>query len=91
LEVEPDVESTECLPLHQALRDWRRSVADGMGVPDYTVLPDLVLERIAEQRPRDRNSLRQIEGLGPRALAKWGDALLRLSGAVEPALLGISP
>ena len=64
-------QSTVCLPLHQALRDWRRSVADGMGVPDYTVLPDVVLERIAALRPRDRDGLRVIEGLGRRALAKW--------------------
>ncbi len=61
----------------------------GWGCPTTAVLPDAVLERIAEQRPRDRDSLRQIEGLGPRALAKWGDALLRLSGADEPTLLGI--
>ena len=79
LEVQPDAESTECLPLHQALRDWRRSVADGMGVPDYTVLPDVVLERIAALRPSDRDGLRVIEGLGPRALAKWGETLLSLS------------
>jgi superfamily II DNA helicase RecQ len=50
-----------------------------MGVPDYAVLPDAVLARIAQQRPQDRDGLRVIEGLGPRALAKWGDTLLSLS------------
>ena len=79
LETEPTAESSECPPLHQALRNWRRTVADGMGVPDYSVLPDAVLARIAQQRPQDRDGLRVIEGLGPRALAKWGDTLLSLS------------
>jgi superfamily II DNA helicase RecQ len=79
LEAEPSDQSPDCLPLHQALRDWRRTVADGMGVPDYAVLPDAVLARIAQQRPQDRDGLRVIEGLGPRALAKWGDTLLSLS------------
>jgi len=79
LETEPTAESSECPPLHQALRNWRRTVADGMGVPDYSVLPDAVLARIAQQRPQDRDALRVIEGLGPRALAKWGDTLLSLS------------
>ena len=52
------------------------------GADDYVVKPfelKEVLARIAEQRPQDRDGLRVIEGLGPRALAKWGDVIVRFS------------
>jgi superfamily II DNA helicase RecQ len=65
-------------PFHQVLRDWRTATALGLGVAEAGVLSDSVLARIAEFRPRNRESLRQIEGIGPRALAKWGEALLGL-------------
>jgi ATP-dependent DNA helicase RecQ len=88
LEIEVVEASVASHPLHETLRRWRSGVALGMGVPEYGVLPDVVLERIAEVRPRDRDALRRVEGLGPRALAKWGEALLQLCETGPPNGLG---
>lgn len=47
-----------------------------MGVPPYVVLPDAVLTTIVARRPASRPELARIPGLGPRALAKFGDTIL---------------
>ena len=51
-----------------------------MGVPAYTVLPDAALSSIATQRPSTRLELARVQGVGPRTLAKFGDALLDMTG-----------
>jgi ATP-dependent DNA helicase RecQ len=70
-------------PLSSALRQWRATVAREMGVPAYSVLPDSVLDTIAERRPSTVVELARIPGIGPRTLAKFSDELLRLSGERE--------
>jgi ATP-dependent DNA helicase RecQ len=63
-------------PAMEALVHWRAGVAREMGVPVYMVLPDSALKAIAEEQPRSRLDLARIRGVGPRTLAKFGDALL---------------
>jgi superfamily II DNA helicase RecQ len=63
-----------------ALESWRAGVAQEMGVAPYTVLGNSVLARIAERRPASRPELGGIPGVGPRTLAKFGDALLQIAG-----------
>jgi superfamily II DNA helicase RecQ len=65
-------------PLHLLLRQWRRDVAVQLGVPDLEVFTDAVLCRVARAHPRNRAELRLVEGVGPRALAKWGTNILAL-------------
>ncbi|MFL5537269.1 MAG: HRDC domain-containing protein, partial [Gemmatimonadales bacterium] len=67
-------------PLISVLQQWRAGVARDMGVPAYTVLPDSALSRIATQRPCTRLELAKVQGVGPRALAKFGDTLLEITG-----------
>jgi len=67
-------------PLVAALESWRAGVAQEMGVAPYTVLGNSVLARIAERRPASRPELGRIPGVGPRTLAKFGDALLQIAG-----------
>jgi ATP-dependent DNA helicase RecQ len=71
-QVEPD-------PILRSLEDWRTDVAKTMGVPPYAVCSDAVLRTVAKERPRSRLELASICGIGPRALAKFGDDLVRLS------------
>lgn len=89
LEALATVASTENLepidPLHGFLRLWRRDVAVRLGVPDLEVFTDAVLCRIAQARPRNRAELRLVEGVGPRALAKWGADLLALIAERRPS------
>nr|MBA3445028.1 ATP-dependent DNA helicase RecQ [Gemmatimonadales bacterium] len=59
-----------------ALEGWRAGVAQAMGVPAYTVLPDGVLHAVALARPQTRLDLARVRGIGPRTLAKFGDPLL---------------
>jgi ATP-dependent DNA helicase RecQ len=72
-------------PLQEALEQWRAGVAREMGVPAYAVLPDLALRAIAEDRPQTREELARIRGVGPRALAKFGDALLQIGQESDTA------
>ena len=67
-------------PLISVLQQWRSGVARDMGVPAYTILPDAALSSIAIQRPCTRLGLAKIQGIGPRALAKFGDTLLEITG-----------
>jgi superfamily II DNA helicase RecQ len=65
--------------VRSALQEWRSRVAGDMGVPPYTVLTDSVLDGISQARPVNRAELARVQGIGPRALAKFGDALLSIA------------
>lgn len=47
-----------------ALRNWRREIVQATGVNPLVVLPNHVLQRIAEERPEDAAALAGIAGLG---------------------------
>jgi ribonuclease D len=81
----PDQDSRSNDPAFSALEKWRAGVAREMGVPVYAIVSDAVLRAISEAQPKSRSELARIRGLGPRALAKFGDDLLRLiAGDNEP-------
>ncbi|MDE1714016.1 DNA helicase RecQ (plasmid) [Chromobacterium amazonense] len=62
--------------LWQALRRWRRQVADEHNVPTYAVFSDRTLRDLVEKRPDSLAGLQRIYGLGELKLARYGDALL---------------
>ncbi len=64
--------------LFGSLEHWRTAVAEAMGVPGYTVIPDAVLRSIADAKPQSRLDLARIKGVGPRTLAKFGHDLLSI-------------
>ena len=64
--------------LRGTLERWRDDVSRTMGVSAYQVLSDAALDALAAGEVRDRSSLARLPGVGPRALAKFGDELLRL-------------
>jgi ATP-dependent DNA helicase RecQ len=68
----------EMLPLMVSLQNWRTGVAQQMGIPAYLVLTDVTLRQVARHRPGTLNDLARIQGIGPRALAKFGACLLRI-------------
>jgi ATP-dependent DNA helicase RecQ len=78
--VEPESRSND--PVFGALENWRAGVAREIGMPAYAIIPDGVLRAISKAQPRSRSELARIPRLGPRALAKFGDDLLRL--VVQP-------
>jgi len=65
-----------------ALRSWRSEVARAAGVPAYVVFHDTTLAAVAEARPRDRDGLLALPGLGPLKVERYGADLLSLVASV---------
>jgi DNA helicase-2/ATP-dependent DNA helicase PcrA len=63
-------------PELEALRSWRDRVARAARVEADAVLPDHVLARIAETRPRDLTELGAIRGVGAILADRFGDDVL---------------
>ena len=76
--------AAEATPRRVALEAWRRRVARAAGVPEYVVLRNAALETLVTTEARDGAALAAVPGLGPRALVKHGEELLRLIAAHPP-------
>jgi ATP-dependent DNA helicase RecQ len=63
--------------LFERLRALRKRLADAEGVPAYIVFSDVTLRGMARQRPRTLDELRQVAGVGPVKLARYGEAFLQ--------------
>jgi DNA helicase II / ATP-dependent DNA helicase PcrA len=61
-----------------ALRTWRSQQARAADVPAYVIFHDRTLEALAATRPRTRDELLALPGLGPVKVSRYGDALLGL-------------
>jgi ATP-dependent DNA helicase RecQ len=62
---------------YQALRDWRRRVALARGVDPDVILPNAVLQTLAERNPQTPRDLEEVDGLGPWARETWGPEILQ--------------
>ncbi|MEW8026964.1 MAG: DNA helicase RecQ [Candidatus Thiodiazotropha sp.] len=62
----------------QALRNLRLELAQAQGVPAYVIFHDATLIEMAEKRPRDKQQLAMISGVGDHKLERYGDAFLSL-------------
>src|SRR5581483_8553474 len=63
-------------PLYEALATWRRERARSDEVPAYIVFPNKALAAIAGARPRSRQELAQVPGVGPVKVDRYGDDVL---------------
>lgn len=54
------------------LKNLRKSLADQAGVPPYVIFPDRSLREMAEMKPCDISSFRNITGVGDVKLDKYG-------------------
>lgn len=67
-------------PLFQALKVWRKNKATELDVPAFIIFSDRTLRELAIQHPGDFNELRNIHGIGPEKLERFGaDVMLLLS------------
>ncbi|WP_369161886.1 DNA helicase RecQ [Candidatus Thiodiazotropha sp. LNASS1] len=62
----------------QALRNLRLELAQTQGVPAYVIFHDATLIEMAVKRPRDKQQLALISGVGDHKLERYGDAFLSL-------------
>jgi ATP-dependent DNA helicase RecQ len=64
--------------LFDALRSYRLRRASAAGVPPYVVASDRTLREIAAQRPRTKDELLVIHGIGPARAKRYGKGLLEV-------------
>ncbi|MBI2069651.1 MAG: DNA helicase RecQ [Elusimicrobia bacterium] len=62
--------------LFERLKTLRRRIADEMGVPAYIVFGDRTLLEMADLKPVDKETLRQIWGVGERKMENFGRRFL---------------
>ena len=62
--------------LWEALRARRKQLADEAGVPPYVIFHDATLMDMLALRPRDRDEMAAVSGVGDRKLEAYGDAFL---------------
>lgn len=69
-------------PQEQKLMDrlkwWRMEVARRQNMPAYVILQDVTLREIAVLKPKTRDDLLRISGMGSKRLAMWGSDILKL-------------
>jgi ATP-dependent DNA helicase RecQ len=75
---EPVAVAPEDQGLLERLKQWRRDEAQAQGVPAFVVFHDRALAAVAGRRPRSREDLLEVPGIGPAKLQRYGDALLSL-------------
>jgi ATP-dependent DNA helicase RecQ len=62
--------------LFEALRAWRLGEARAQGVPPYVIFHDQTLAEIARLKPRTRDALLAVGGVGQAKLDRYGNAVL---------------
>ena len=65
-------------PLFEALRLWRRGVAQTQSVPAYVVADDRTLGGIATRRPLTIDALLEVPGMGRSRVERYGAEILRI-------------
>jgi DNA helicase-2/ATP-dependent DNA helicase PcrA len=64
----------------EALKAWRAQKAAALAVDVSVVLPQRLLDKVAEAAPRERTELERIEGLRRWRVAEFGGDLVALAG-----------
>ncbi|GAA1886572.1 ATP-dependent DNA helicase UvrD2 [Lapillicoccus jejuensis] len=68
----------------EALRTWRRLVAQAAAVPAYVVFTDATLTAMAEAAPTSLPELSRIVGVGAVKLDTYGASVLQVLGGAAP-------
>ncbi len=76
----PGVDSWEGVDheLFEALRVLRQDIALGQGVPPYVIFHDTSLRDMARRRPSTLAVFHQVQGVGEKKLADYGEAFVSL-------------
>lgn len=73
--------SREAEARSKRLKDWRKGAAEASERTTLAVLPNPLLQTLAEHPPRNRQELEQVPGIGRARCEKYGEAILAvLSG-----------
>ena len=69
---------TANMALFEALRSWRRDRAAEQHVPPYVIFHDATLADIARLRPKNKDELKGVSGVGQSKLQRYGTAVIEL-------------
>jgi ribonuclease D len=72
--------------LHDRLKQWRKEVAERMGIDAAYVLNRHVLLRLVQQRPTDTGALARVEGVQPWQLERHGAEIVAVIARFEGEL-----
>ena len=64
------------MPLFERLRQLRREIADGRGIPPFAVFGDVTLRDLARVRPTTTDAFGTISGIGDFKTKMYGDQFL---------------
>jgi ATP-dependent DNA helicase RecQ len=67
-------------PVFEALRSWRRAIAQAQSVPAYVVADDRTLAGLAARRPANTDELLEVPGMGRSRVERYGADILRIIG-----------
>jgi ATP-dependent DNA helicase RecQ len=73
----------EANALWERLRRRRRTLASEQGVPPYTIFHDSTLRELLTYRPRNRDELARLSGVGLAKLERYGDTFIAELAAHE--------
>ncbi len=76
---------TDARPVYQKLREWRSLRSRRDGVPVYVVFSNRQLAAIAEQRPKTKEALRAIDGIGRAKCDRYADDVFTILAEGDPA------
>lgn len=62
--------------IYAALRAWRNSRAEELGIQRYAIASNEQLAGIAQKRMHTRNELAKLDGFGDIRMEKYGDGLI---------------
>lgn len=62
--------------LFEKLRQWRREKSDKLGIPAYLIYPDVTLKELARRRPKTKEELLEVRGIGPAKARQFGKETL---------------
>src|SRR5699024_1484564 len=58
--------------------NWRKDISTTDKVPAFVVFTDATFVAIAEKMPKDLKQLRQLPGIGPKKLERYGTEVLAI-------------
>ncbi|WJE79512.1 DNA helicase RecQ [Bacillus sp. DX3.1] len=64
-------------PLFEELRNVRKEIAQGEGVPPFVIFSDQTLKDMCAKMPQSDGELLQVKGIGEHKLAKYGSQFLQ--------------
>lgn len=67
--------------LFEALRARRAQIASELGVPAYIIFSDKTLKLLAHEKPHDKASMLEVNGVGEKKYLQYGEEFLSLINA----------